>query len=155
MQIALSLAHEAAAVGEVPVGAVLVGPDGALVATGKNEREQSHDPTAHAEVLAIRAASAARGHWRLDDLTLYVTLEPCAMCAGALVLARIKRVVFGCADAKCGGVVSCYAIGQDARLNHTFELTRGICEAECADALRVFFRALRAGGKNGRYIGNR
>ncbi len=155
MRVALSLALEAGAAGEVPVGAVVVGPDDRMVATGKNAREQSHDPTAHAEVLAIRAAAVARGHWRLDDLTLYVTLEPCAMCAGALVLARVRRVVFGCTDSKGGGVVSCYGIGRDAKLNHSFELSQGVCEAECAEVLRDFFRALRASGKNGRYTGNR
>lgn len=153
MQTALVLAREAAAHGDVPVGAVLVSAEGQLVATAKNERELRKDPTAHAEVLAVRAAAAARGHWRLDDLTLYVTLEPCPMCAGALVLARIARVVYGCHDPKGGAVVSKYTVGQDERLNHRFALTNGVLEAQCADELRAFFRALRASGKNGRYKG--
>jgi tRNA(adenine34) deaminase len=104
------------------------------------------DPTAHAEMIAIRAAARAVGGWRLEGASAYVTLEPCAMCAGALVLARVPRVVFGCADPKAGAVVTMFGIGRDAPLNHRYEITRGVLEDECARRLRDFFTALRARG---------
>jgi tRNA(adenine34) deaminase len=147
MKRALQLADEAAAMGEVPVGCVLVDAAGVAVGEGFNRRESSKDPTAHAELLAIRAAAAARGDWRLDDLTAYVTLEPCPMCAGALVHARVPRVVYGCTDPKAGAVDTLFTIGQDARLNHRFVVERGVLAEECAARLRTFFGALRALGK--------
>ncbi|MFO0670615.1 MAG: nucleoside deaminase [Polyangiaceae bacterium] len=147
MREALAEAAIAASKGEVPVGCVLVDPEGAIVARGHNLRETLEDPTAHAETVALRDAARARGSWRLDDLTAYVTLEPCPMCAGALVNARIPRVVYGCDDPKAGAVRSLYAIGSDPRLNHRFALTSGVLATEAADALRQFFAALRAQGK--------
>jgi tRNA(adenine34) deaminase len=147
MQEALALADRAASFGEVPVGCVIVDPSGACVARSHNLRETEEDPTAHAEVVAIREAAKARGTWRLDGHTLYVTLEPCVMCAGALVNSRIERVVWGCDDPKAGACTTLYAIGQDTRLNHRFAMTRGVLELECADRLRRFFAALRAQGK--------
>jgi tRNA(adenine34) deaminase len=147
MQAALAEADRAAAKGEVPVGAVLVSATGEIVATGHNLRETEADPTAHAEIVAIRAAAHARRSWRLDGTTLYVTLEPCAMCAGAMVNARIDRVVWGCDDPKAGACTSLFTIGQDTRLNHRFTITRGVLEGECADRLKRFFAALRAQGK--------
>ena len=144
MREALREAEAAAAVGEVPVGAVVVGRDGALLAVGRNGREVDHDPTGHAEMYALRRAAAALGHWRLEGATLYVTLEPCPMCAGALVNARIARVVYGCADPKAGAVDTLFTIGQDPRLNHRFLVERGVLEDACAGALRSFFGALRA-----------
>lgn len=147
MRAALAEADRAAALGEVPVGAVLVGPKGDLLATGHNLRETNADPTAHAEIVAMRDAAKARGLWRLEDTTLYVTLEPCAMCAGALVNARVARVVYGCDDPKAGACASLFTIGADPRLNHRFALERGVLEAECADRLKRFFAALRARGK--------
>ena len=133
--------------GEVPVGCVLVGPDGAELARGHNLRETEADPTAHAEIVAIRSAAEALGTWRLEQCTLYVTLEPCAMCAGALVNARIGRVVWGCDDPKAGACASLFTIGTDTRLNHRFAITRGVLENDCADRLKRFFAALRALGK--------
>ncbi|AKU97199.1 tRNA-specific adenosine-34 deaminase [Labilithrix luteola] len=147
MRVALAEADRAAERGEVPVGAVLVGKDGTVLATGFNLRETDADPTAHAEIVAIRAASRARGSWRLDDTTLYVTLEPCPMCAGAMVNARLGRLVYGCDDPKAGACTSLFTIGQDTRLNHRFPMTRGVLETDCADRLKRFFAALRAQGK--------
>jgi len=144
---ALDEADAAAAKGEVPVGCVLVGADGVALATGHNQRETLEDPTAHAEMVAIRAAAQALGSWRLEGVTCFVTLEPCAMCAGALVHARVARVVYGCDDPKGGAVVTLYNIGSDPRLNHRFELVRGVRAEECAQRLRSFFAALRALGK--------
>src|SRR5690242_1739751 len=144
---ALEEADAAAAKGEVPVGCVLVGADGVLLATGHNQRETLEDPTAHAEMVAIRGAAQALGSWRLEGVTCFVTLEPCAMCAGALVHARVARVVYGCDDPKGGAVVTLYNIGSDPRLNHRFELVRGVRAEECAQRLRAFFAALRALGK--------
>ncbi len=148
MRVALDLAARASALGEVPVGCVLVGPGGP-VASGFNLRERDKDPTAHAEMIAIRAAATTLERWRLDDLTAYVTLEPCAMCAGALVLARVARVVYGCDDPKAGACGSVYDIGSDGRLNHRFELVKGVLGAECSAALKAFFAGLRAQGKRG------
>ena len=147
MRAALAEADRAAQLGEVPVGAVLVDKDGGLLATGYNLRETDADPTAHAEIVAIRSAARSRASWRLDGTTLYVTLEPCVMCAGALVHARVDRVVWGCDDPKAGAVATRFNIGQDPRLNHRFAITRGVLEKECADRLREFFARLRAMGK--------
>ena len=147
MSVALDEADAAAAVGEVPVGCVLVSADGMELARGRNEREALNDPTAHAEMIAIRAAAQMRGSWRLDGVIAYVTLEPCPMCAGALVHARVGRVVYGCDDPKAGAVTTLFSIGQDMRLNHRFTVRRGVLATECADRLRSFFASLRAQGK--------
>jgi tRNA(adenine34) deaminase len=144
MTVALAEADAAAAEGEVPVGCIIVGAGGAAIGRGRNAREALADPTAHAEMIAVRAAAAAIGGWRLEGATAYVTLEPCAMCAGALVLARVARVVYGCADPKAGAVTTLYAIGRDPRLNHRFELVAGVLEPECRARLQTFFAALRA-----------
>lgn len=144
MDLALDEAAHAALVGEVPVAALVVrDSDGAVLATAHNRRESDHDPTAHAELLAIRAASAAIGDWRLDGCTVYVTLEPCAMCAGAMVLARIRRCVYGCKDPKGGFLGSLGDLSQVPRLNHRFEVLAGVREEESAELLRSFFRRLR------------
>jgi tRNA(adenine34) deaminase len=144
MTVALAEADAAAAAGEVPVGCVVVGADGKEIARGRNGREGLADPTAHAEMIAIRAAASRVGGWRLEDASAFVTLEPCAMCAGALVLARVARVVYGCADPKAGALKTLYSIGRDPRLNHRFEVVEGVLEDECSDRLRLFFAALRA-----------
>lgn len=148
MREALALAREAAAAGEVPVGAVAV-HDGRVVATGRNARESANDPTAHAELLAVQAAARALGRWRLTGVTIVVTLEPCAMCAGALVLARIDRLVFGASDPKAGAVGSLLDLSQDPRLNHRFAVERGVLGEECGALLRDFFRARRGNGGSG------
>jgi tRNA(adenine34) deaminase len=126
---------------DVPVGAVLLGPDGAELAAAGNERELSGDPTAHAEVLVLRRAAAKLGTWRLDGCTLVVTLEPCTMCAGALVLARVSTVVFGAWEPKTGAVGSLWDVVRDRRLNHRPEVYAGVLEAECGALMRDFFRA--------------
>ncbi len=126
--------------GDVPVGAVLFGPDGAELAAARNERELTGDPTAHAEVLVLRRAAAVLGHWRLDGCTLVVTLEPCTMCAGALVLARVGAVVFGAWEPKTGAVGSLWDVVRDRRLNHRPEVYAGVLEAECGALMRAFFR---------------
>jgi len=146
MALALAEADHAASLGEVPVGCVLV-KDGAVLARGHNLRESNQDPTAHAELLAIREASRVLGSFRLEGVTAYVTLEPCAMCAGALVLARVPRVVWGCRDPKGGAVASLFGIGTDRRLNHVFESHEGVLAEASAGRLRAFFEALRARGK--------
>jgi len=147
MQLALGEARLAFEHGDVPVGAIVVGPDGKELARAHNERERGADPTAHAELVAVRSAARARGQWRLDGCTLFVTLEPCAMCAGALVNARISRVVFGATDPKAGAVVSLFELGRDARLNHRFVVDGGVLAAESVELLRAFFGALRARGE--------
>lgn len=147
MREALAEADVAASLGEVPVGCVVVSPDGAELARAHNLRETEEDPTAHAEIVAVREAAKKLGTWRLDGCTLYVTLEPCPMCAGALVNARIGRVVWGCDDPKAGACTTLYSIGSDARLNHRFAITRGVLDVDCADRLKRFFAALRAKGK--------
>jgi tRNA(adenine34) deaminase len=147
MRLALAEAEEAARSGDVPVGAVLVGRDGELIAQGRNRREEEQDPTAHAEVDVLRAASRARGRWRMEGGTVFVTLEPCPMCAGALVNARVARVVYGCADPKAGAVDTLFTIGRDARLNHRFEVTAGVLDHACASLLRGFFAERRAAAK--------
>jgi tRNA(adenine34) deaminase len=147
MRVALDEADVAASKGEVPVGAVLVSSTGELLATGHNLRETDEDPTAHAEVVAIRAAAQKLGTWRLENTTLYATLEPCVMCAGAMVNARVGRLVYGAADPKAGACTTLFTIGTDTRLNHRFPIVTGVLAEECADRLRRFFAALRAQGK--------
>jgi len=144
MEAALELARQAGAAGEVPVGAVAV-LEGRVVGRGRNAREGSNDPTAHAELLAVQEAARALGRWRLTGVTVFVTLEPCAMCAGALVLARIDRLVFGAADPKAGAVGSLQDLSSDPRLNHRFPVERGLLADRCGDLLRDFFRSRRAG----------
>ena len=146
MGAALAEAARAEAMGDVPIGAVIA-RGGEIVAAAPNRRIVDGDPTAHAEVLAIRAAAAALGDWRLGGCTLVVTLEPCCMCAGAIVLARLDRLVYGAADAKAGAVDTLYDICRDERLNHRVEVVAGVRAAECARALTRFFRAQRAKGK--------
>jgi tRNA(adenine34) deaminase len=142
MEEALALARAAGDRGEVPIGAVAVF-EGRVVGRGANRREGDRDPTAHAEMLAIREAARALGRWRLTGVTLAVTLEPCAMCAGAMVLARIDRLVFGADDPKAGAVGSLMDLSQDPRLNHRFQVERGVRSEECGELLRAFFRTRR------------
>jgi tRNA(adenine34) deaminase len=142
MRRAIELAQACAAHGDVPIGAVVVRDDAEVAASG-NERELRGDPTAHAEILALRAASESMGTWRLDGCTLFVTLEPCAMCAGAVVLARLDRVVFGAADPKAGFTGSLGNLVQDERLNHRVELEGGVEAEASGDLLRAFFRERR------------
>ena len=142
MQAALVQAQAAEAHGDVPVGAVVV-RDGQIIAQAHNERELTGDPTAHAEVLAIRGAAAVVGNWRLDDCTLYVTLEPCAMCAGAIVNARLARVVFGATDPKAGAVRSLYEVADDPRLNHRAIVEGGVLAEQAGALLKTFFAARR------------
>ena len=140
MSLALAEARLAATEGEVPVGAVLVDGQGEVIGADHNRREQLSDATAHAEMLVIAAAGTARGDWRLPDTTLYVTLEPCPMCAGAAINARIGTIVYGTADPKAGAAWSLYNIPQDARLNHRCEIRHGVLAEESADLLATFFR---------------
>lgn len=147
IRLAMAQAAEADAAGEVPVGCVIVDASGAVVATGQNRRERDEDPTAHAEVIALRAAGRALGTWRLEGCTLAVTLEPCPMCAGAMVNARVARLVYGASDPKAGATGTLMNLVQDARLNHRVEVRGGVLEAECAEQLRDFFRRQRAMGK--------
>ncbi len=142
MKEALKEAEKAYEKGEIPVGAVVV-VNGEIISKAHNIKETTFDPTAHAEMLAIRGATRILGRWRLIDATLYVTKEPCIMCAGAIVNSRIKRLVYGCDDPKGGGVVSLYNILNDKRLNHQVEIKEGILEIECRDILKRFFRELR------------
>ena len=139
MRLALEQARLAARHRDVPIGAVVLDPAGAVVAAAGNQRELANDPTAHAEVLVLRQAAAALGSWRLTDHTLVVTLEPCTMCAGALVLARVSRVVFGAYDPKAGAVASVFDVVRDPRLNHRVDVRGGILEAECGALLTEFF----------------
>lgn len=143
MRRALAQAAAAAARGEVPVGAVVLDPSGEVLAEAGNAREATGDPTAHAEILALRAAAAARGGWRLDGCTLVVTLEPCTMCAGAAVLARVARVVYGAPDPKAGAAGSLWDVIRDRRLNHRPEVIAGVLADECAAVLRDFFTTRR------------
>ncbi len=145
MKMALVEARRAAEQGEVPVGAVLVVGDEVIASAG-NEREQRHDPTAHAEMVVLRAAAERLGGWRLREATLYVTLEPCAMCAGAIVLARIKRLVYGPDDPKAGAAGSIFNIVDHPALNHHPEVRAGLMETECAALLREFFENRRTDG---------
>ncbi len=148
MREALREADTAADAGDVPVGAIIVNAEGVELGRGQNRREQDQDPTAHAEVVALRAAAAATGHWRLEGSTLYVTLEPCPMCAGALINARVAHVVYGAADPKAGALDSLYNMGNDLRLNHRLEsVTPGVLQQECVERLQAFFAKLRAAGE--------
>ena len=149
MRSALAEAAHAARAGDVPVGAVVLDPDGGLLATGRNEREAGADPTAHAEVVALRRAAASRGEWRLDGCTLVVTLEPCTMCAGALVLARVARLVYGAPDPKAGAVGSLWDVVRDRRLNSRPQVVAGVLEQECGAVLRDFFAARRTARRAG------
>ena len=139
MRLALDQARMAAMHGDVPVGAVITDEAGGVLAAAGNEREIRHDPTAHAEILALREASRRLRSWRLTGLTLVVTLEPCTMCAGALVLARVARLIFGAFDPKAGAVSSLFEVVRDTRLNHRVDVRGGILEAECGAILKDFF----------------
>lgn len=148
MRLAIAEARLAPQHGDVPIGAVVLDPDGVVVGRGHNARERDADPTAHAEILALRQAAAARGEWRLDGHTLVVTIEPCTMCAGAAVLARVDRIVFGAAEPKTGAIVSLWDVVRDGRLNHRPEVLGpwdldGAVVDECADLVRDFFVAMR------------
>ena len=161
MREALVEARKAFEKGEVPVGAIVV-RDGEIIGRGHNLRESSNDPTAHAEMLALREAAERVGSWRLNGTTVYVTLEPCPMCAGALVLARVDRLVFGASDPKAGAVVSLMNLLSDERLNHQVEFERGVLAEECSELLREFFRlrrrrdarAVESGGLESRCAGS-
>lgn len=144
MRMALELAEQAYAIKEVPVGAVIV-HGGRVIGAAHNQREQLRDPTAHAEMIAITQAAEALGSWRLTDCVLYVTLEPCPMCAGAIVNARVPSVVYGAADPKAGAVQSVFRLLSDARLNHRAEIVTGVLEPECRAMLTSFFRERRNG----------
>ena len=139
MRRALHLAQQAAELGEVPVGAVLVDADGQLLAEGHNRPIIDHDPSGHAEMIALRAGAKALGNYRLTGTTLYVTLEPCVMCAGAIVHARVQRLVFGAPDPKAGAVQAVYDVISNPRLNHAVQWAGGVLEAECGDLVRAFF----------------
>jgi len=142
MQLALEQARLAAELGEVPVGAVVV-LDGEVIASAHNRREIDASPSAHAEFLALQEAATKLGRWRLSDCTVYVTLEPCLMCAGLMHQARIARCVYGAADPKAGALGTLYSVHEDTRLNHNFEVQGGVCAEECASILSNFFAALR------------
>jgi tRNA(adenine34) deaminase len=146
MRLALHEARGAAALGEVPIGAVVV-CDGQVVARGANRREIDADPTAHAELIAVREAASALGRWRLEGCTVYVTLEPCPMCAGALHAARVDRCVYGAVDPKAGALGTLYDIASDERLNHRYEVTAGVLADDSALLLKRFFEGLRARGR--------
>lgn len=143
MDAALTVARQALAAGEVPIGAVVLDRSGTVIASGHNERERDHDPTAHAEVVALRRAGTALGSWHLSGCTLVVTIEPCTMCAGAIVLARVARLVFGAWDPKAGAVGSLYDVVRDRRLNHRPEVAVGVRADECGALLAGFFAAKR------------
>ena len=145
MRMAIELAQQAEAAGEVPVGAVLV-VDGRVIGRGRNSPLSSNDPTAHAEMLAIREGAGSVGNYRLEGATLYVTLEPCVMCAGALVASRVDRLVFGARDLRFGGVRSKFRIADSDLLNHKVEIAEGVLGAECAGILQRFFLTKRSGG---------
>ena len=139
MRLAMAAGERALAGGDVPVGAVVLDPTGKVIGSGCNRREAEADPTAHAEMLALRAAAKERGEWRLTGCTLVVTLEPCAMCAGALVLARVQRLVFGAFEPRTGAVGSLWDVVRDPRLNHRPEVVAGVLADECAAGLRAYF----------------
>src|SRR4051812_26457759 len=147
MAMALDEARAAAAEDEVPIGAVIVSMTAGVIGRAHNQRKQLNDPTAHAEMIAITQAAQALGTWRLDNCVLYVTLEPCPMCAGAVVQARLPRVVYGCADPKAGACDTLYRITADPRLNHRAEVVAGVLADRCAAVLSAFFRQRRAEGK--------
>ena len=143
MRLALTEAEEAGRMGEVPVGAVITDGSGRILSTGRNLRESTQDPTDHAEIVAIRGAARTLGCWRLEGTVIYVTLEPCMMCMGAIISARIERLVFGARDPKAGAVVSVMNPSDYENLNHRVEWREGVCEEESASLLREFFRTLR------------
>ena len=143
MQQAIAIAHEVKSSGDVPVGALIVNESGEILSTGKNEREKDNDPTAHAEVLAIRRAGEKLGSWRLDGLTIIITLEPCVMCAGAILQSRIKRLVFGAFDQKAGAVGSSLDVIRDVRALSKVEVVSGVLEKDCAKLLTDFFATKR------------
>jgi len=147
MRLALLEADRALEHADVPVGCIVVDGFGIELARDHNRREEQQDPIAHAEALALRAAAKKRGHWRLEDATVYSTLEPCPMCAGALLQARVARVVYGAADPKAGALGSLFSLGDDARLNHRFEVKPGVLAADSAARLTAFFAKLRAAGE--------
>jgi tRNA(adenine34) deaminase len=144
MDLALAEARRAESAGEVPVGAVIVNAAGDVIARGFNQPISIHDPTAHAEILAMRAAARLIGNYRLTGLTLYCTMEPCVMCAGAIVHARIQRLVFGAADPRAGAAGSIYDVVRDPRLNHQAEIVAGVRERECREIVQAFFEKRRA-----------
>ena len=152
MRLALELAAQAAERGDVPVGALVV-REGRILGTGFNTRERDHDPTGHAEVVAMREACRQARRWRLDGATLYVTLEPCPMCAGALVNTRIARLVYGAHDPKAGAVRSLYQLCEDPRLNHRLDVVGGILAPDCAALLKQFFKSARARARRERAAG--
>lgn len=143
MRIALKEAAKASELGEVPIGALVIDQDGQILGKAYNETITRNDPTAHAEILAIRQAAEALSNYRLLNCTLYVTIEPCIMCAGAIVHSRIAEVVFGAFDTKWGGLDSLYKIGEDERLNHSFNVVSGVLEADCVNIMQEFFRERR------------
>ena len=147
MESALALAREATASGDVPIGALVLSPVGEVIGTGRNVRERDADPTGHAEVVALRAAAAALGQWRLTGCTLVVTLEPCTMCAGAAVLSRVERIVFAAYDEKAGAVGSLWDVVRDRRLNHRPEVIAGVLAAQSAALLEEFFAGHRDFGR--------
>lgn len=148
MREAIAEADKALSAGEVPIGAVVVHePTGRIIGRGHNRRETDHDATAHAEILALREAAREIGHWRLLDCVLVVTLEPCPMCAGATVNARVPKLIYGCTDPKAGAVRTLYRLCEDERLNHRVAVEEGVLAEQCAELLRSFFRAQRALGK--------
>ena len=143
MQQALALANQAATFDDVPVGALVVNDQGEIIGVGENLREKNNDPTAHAEIVALKNAAQKIGNWRIDDLTMVVTLEPCAMCAGAIVQTRMKRLVFGAFDEKAGAVGSIWDVVRDARALTKIEVVSGVLENECAQVLTNFFKGKR------------
>lgn len=143
MRLALAEAEAAGRMGEVPIGSVITDSTGNILSRGHNLRESSNDPTAHAEIIAIKKAAESLGSWRLEGTVIYVTLEPCLMCMGAIILARVGRLVFGARDPKAGAVVSVLNSGSYERLNHSVPFTEGVCEEECEALLKDFFRSLR------------
>jgi tRNA(adenine34) deaminase len=148
MREAIAEAQRARAITEVPIGCVIVHePSGRIIGRGHNRREIDRDPTAHAEIIAIRQAASELNHWRLLECVIVVTLEPCPMCAGAIVNARVPKLIYGCDDPKAGAVRTLYQICEDLRLNHRVEVTSGILADECAELLRAFFKDQRAMGK--------
>ncbi|MBC7784908.1 MAG: nucleoside deaminase [Burkholderiales bacterium] len=151
MHLAIAEAKLAGADDEVPIGCVIWHePTQRIIGRGHNTRERDRDPTAHAEIVALKQAALTLGHWRVTDSVLAVTLEPCPMCAGAIVNARVPKLVYGCPDPKAGAVRTLFTLCEDPRLNHRVEVTPGVLSEDCADLLRDFFRKQRAVGKNGR-----
>lgn len=150
MNLAIAEAKIAEENDDVPIGCVIWHePTQRIIGRGHNRREQDNDPAGHAEIVALREAAKTLGHWRVTEATLVVTLEPCPMCAGAIVNARVPNLIYGCDDPKAGAVRTLYTLCEDARLNHRVNVTPGVLANDCADLLRVFFRKQRAAGKNG------